>query len=71
MLGALGKLIDWALVAALLDPLYSASKGEPASPSLAMFKALLLSIWTICLTSSRPRSLTIALRSAAFVVFGD
>jgi len=31
--------------AALLDPLYSATKGEPAWPPLAMFKALLLSIW--------------------------
>lgn len=29
-LDTLGKLIDWASVAALLDPLYSASKGEPA-----------------------------------------
>ncbi|WP_313809621.1 IS5 family transposase [Sphingobium sp.] len=44
-LDALGKLLDWASVAALLDPLYSASKGEPAWPPLAMFKALLLSIW--------------------------
>lgn len=44
-LDALGKLIDWASVAAILDPLYSTSKGEPAWPPLAMFKALLLSIW--------------------------
>ncbi len=44
-LDTLGKLIDWASVAALLEPLYSASKGEPAWPPLAMFKALLLSIW--------------------------
>ena len=41
----LGKLIDWSPVAALLDPLYSATKGEHAWPPLAMFKALLLSIW--------------------------
>ena len=41
----LGELIDWSPVAALLDPLYSATKGEPAWPPLAMFKALLLSIW--------------------------
>ena len=41
----LDKLIDWSPVAKLLDPLYSASKGEPAWPPLAMFKALLLSIW--------------------------
>jgi IS5 family transposase len=44
-LDELGKLIDWGSVAALLDPLYSATKGEPAWPPLAMFKALLLSIW--------------------------
>lgn len=44
-LDELGKLIDWRPVAALLDPLYSATKGEPAWPPLAMFKALLLSIW--------------------------
>jgi IS5 family transposase len=41
----IGRLIDWPPVAALLDPLYSATKGEPAWPPLAMFKALLLSIW--------------------------
>jgi IS5 family transposase len=44
-LDTLVSLIDWHAVAALLDPLYSASKGEPAWPPLAMFKALLLSIW--------------------------
>jgi len=44
-LDEIGKLIDWRPVAALLDPLYSAAKGEPAWPPLAMFKALLLSIW--------------------------
>jgi IS5 family transposase len=44
-LDELGKLIDWRPVAALLDPLYSAAKGEPAWPPLAMFKALLLTIW--------------------------
>lgn len=44
-LDELGKLIDWNPVAALLDPLYSSAKGEPAWPPLAMFKALLLSIW--------------------------
>ncbi|GAC1587717.1 MAG: IS5 family transposase [Sphingomicrobium sp.] len=38
-------MIEWSPVAALLDPLYSAAKGEPAWPPLAMFKALLLSIW--------------------------
>lgn len=44
-LDELGALIDWSPVAALLDALYSATKGEPAWPPLAMFKVLLLSIW--------------------------
>jgi IS5 family transposase len=44
-LDELSGLIDWRPVAALLDPLYSAPKGEPAWPPLAMFKALLLSVW--------------------------
>lgn len=44
-LDELGKLIDWEAVARVLDPLYCAAKGEPAWPPLAMFKALLLSIW--------------------------
>jgi len=38
-------LIDWRPIAVLLEPLYPATKGEPAWPPLAMFKALLLSIW--------------------------
>ena len=38
-------LIDWKPVAELLRPLYPATKGEPAWPPLAMFKALLLSVW--------------------------
>ena len=41
----LAELIDWEPVAVLLDALYSATKGELAWPPLAMFKALLLSIW--------------------------
>lgn len=44
-LDALASLIDWSPVAMLLDPLYPASKGEPAWPPLAMFRALLLSVW--------------------------
>lgn len=44
-LDELSDLIDWRPVAALLDRLYSAPKGEPAWPPLAMFKALLLSVW--------------------------
>lgn len=44
-LDELVTLINWQPVVALLDPLHSAAKGEPAWPPLAMFKALLLSIW--------------------------
>ncbi|WP_420146238.1 transposase [Sphingobium sp.] len=44
-LDALVSLIDWRTVAAPLDPLYPACKGEPAWPPLAMFRALLLSVW--------------------------
>lgn len=44
-LDTLVSLIDWNSIAVLLDPLYPATKGEPAWPPLAMFKALLLSIW--------------------------
>ena len=44
-LGKLETLIAWDPVSRLLAPLYSATKGEPAWPPLAMFKALLLSIW--------------------------
>ncbi len=40
-LDELDSLIDWAPLSALLDPLYSAAKGEPAWPPLPMFKALL------------------------------
>ena len=41
----LAQLLDWGPVAALLEPLYPAAKGEPAWPALAMFRALLLSVW--------------------------
>ena len=44
-LDALASLVDWSPVSAVLDPLYPATKGEPAWPPLAMFKAVLLSIW--------------------------
>ncbi len=44
-LDKLTELIDWRPIAALLEPLYPASKGEPAWPPLAMFKALLLAVW--------------------------
>ena len=38
-------LIDWAPLAVELDGIHSASKGEPAWPPLALFKALLLAVW--------------------------
>lgn len=44
-LDKLSGLIDWGRIATLLEPLYPASKGEPAWPPLAMFKALLLAVW--------------------------
>ena len=44
-LDELAGLIDWVEVAALLGGIHSNAKGEAAWPPLAMFKALLLSIW--------------------------
>ncbi len=44
-LDRLSELIEWARIGALLVPLCRASKGEPAWPPLAMFKALLLAVW--------------------------
>jgi IS5 family transposase len=41
----LSALIDWRRAGRLLEPVYPASKGEPAWPPLAMFKALLLAVW--------------------------
>jgi len=41
----LAGLIDWAPVERALAEISSAAKGEPAWPPLALFKALLLSIW--------------------------
>lgn len=49
-LDELGKLIDWEPVSVLLDSLYSATKGEPAWPPQAMFKALLFRSGTTCRT---------------------
>jgi IS5 family transposase len=45
VLERLSSLIDWQPVSALLAPLYSSAKGEPAWPPLSMFKALLLAVW--------------------------
>jgi transposase, IS5 family len=44
-LDRLAEMIAWAPIGRLLEPLYPASKGEPAWPPLAMFKALLLAVW--------------------------
>lgn len=38
-------LVDWSAVDETLRPIYACAKGEQAWPPLAMFKALLLSIW--------------------------
>ncbi len=44
-LGDLLKLVSWMSVDQGLDTISCAAKGEPAWPPLALFKALLLSIW--------------------------
>ena len=44
-LDEIASLIEWEPIGMLLDPLYPATKGEPAWPPLAMFKALLLAVW--------------------------
>lgn len=44
-LDEIGALIDWPPIAQTLSDIYSAAKGEPAWPPLALFKALLISIW--------------------------
>src|SRR5690348_17348084 len=44
-LDRLSGVIDWTPIVCLLEPLYPASKGEPAWPPLAMFKAMLLAVW--------------------------
>ncbi|KNY04183.1 transposase [Shinella sp. SUS2] len=41
----LADLIDWALVDQTLVGISCAARGEPAWPPLALFKAMLLSIW--------------------------
>jgi hypothetical protein len=38
-------LIDWTEVTDVLGDIHVSARGEPAWPPLAMFKALLLSIW--------------------------
>jgi transposase, IS5 family len=44
-LDELAKLIDWSRIEAQLVDISSSGKGEPAWPPLALFKALLLSVW--------------------------
>ncbi|MFY8041270.1 MAG: transposase [Bosea sp. (in: a-proteobacteria)] len=44
-LGQLDDLLDWGPIAERLGRLHASSKGEAAWPPLAMFKALLLSVW--------------------------
>src|SRR5208283_3155152 len=43
-LDELDRLIDWASLAYELDGIHSASKGEPAWPPLALFKAILIAV---------------------------
>ncbi len=38
-------LVDWAVIAARLEVIHAAPKGEASWPPLAMFRALLLSVW--------------------------
>ena len=46
-LDELDRLIDWASLTYELDGIHSASKGEPAWPPLALFKAMLSRYGTI------------------------
>jgi IS5 family transposase len=44
-LDQLDGLIAWPAIERQLNDIYSAAKGEPAWPPLALFKALLISVW--------------------------
>ncbi len=44
-LDQIDRLIIWDPIAAALEGLYQGTKGQPAWPPPAMFKALLLSMW--------------------------
>ncbi|WP_234705636.1 transposase [Sinorhizobium meliloti] len=44
-LDALAKLIDWVPIDQALSVISCSAKGEPAWPPMALFKAMLLSIW--------------------------
>ena len=41
----LSALIEWSVIERLLDRIHCATKGEPAWPPLALFKALLIAVW--------------------------
>ena len=44
-LDEISELIDWSPIGQTLRDIYSAAKGEPAWPPLALFKALLIAVW--------------------------
>jgi transposase, IS5 family len=44
-LDRLEGLIDWSVIETQLAGIYSAAKGEPAWPPLALFKALVIAVW--------------------------
>lgn len=44
-LGEIDRLVDWAPLERLLDPIHASARGEPAYPPLMMFKVLLLQRW--------------------------
>ena len=44
-LDGLAKMLDWSVIDTALSPIYASTKGEEGWPPLALFKALLLSIW--------------------------
>lgn len=41
----LSRLVDWDEIAGIVEQVHASAKGEAAWPPLAMFKALLLSVW--------------------------
>ena len=45
LLDELSGLIDWRPITVLRKPIHASAQGEAAWPPLAMFKALLLSVW--------------------------
>jgi transposase, IS5 family len=46
----LRDLIDWAPIERQLSVVSCSAKGEPAWPPLALFKAMLLAMWSTCRT---------------------